>query len=256
MASVSQATVTDQLVPSWKTIRSRKPRSGSPLPLVVLASGNGSNLQAILDRFRDSSRVEVVGVASNHSDARALRRAAAAGIPTAVFPRPADGDRIKRDLEMAQWIKSRRAVLVVSAGYLELLSPDFVRTFRNRIVNIHPSLLPELPGLGSIQRAYEGGLEKSGVTIHFVDEGVDTGLQIRQRTVFKEPGDDLRSFEARIHSVEHELLPEVIDQIASGEIAIGGSGSRYQGPKSRSLAFSPQWMSKFLPERASRTSKA
>lgn len=201
------------------------PRGSNPLRVVVLASGNGTNLQAILDRFRESDRVEIAGVVSNHRMAPALDRARRDQVRVAVFPRDGYQGREARDRQMAAWIRKQNIQLVVSAGYLEILSPEFVDQFRDRIINIHPSLLPKFPGLNSIQRAHEARVWRSGVTIHFVDEGVDTGPVLKRRAVWRKPGENLSHFESRIHSKEHKLLPQVINEVALGKIKIGISQS-------------------------------
>jgi phosphoribosylglycinamide formyltransferase-1 len=197
--------------------RTRKPEA-EPLSVVVLASGTGTNLQAILNTFGEGSDVEIVGVASNNPDAQALRRAQDAGVPTEVFPRSEYSSREERDEALALWIDKRGAELIVLAGYLEILSSGFVNRFRARIINVHPSLLPKFPGLRSIEMAFDAGARKSGVTIHIVDEGVDTGPKIAQRTVRLHRHEGLEEFERRIHEVEHELLPNVIARLASGEL--------------------------------------
>ncbi len=188
--------------------------------LVVLASGNGSNLQAILDTLHGRDGIEVVGVGSDKPDARALERARDAGVETAVFPRDGYADRVERDAAMAEWIESRGADLVVLAGYMQLLSARFVERFRNRIVNIHPALLPAFPGLDAIGQALDAGVKTTGVTVHFVDEGVDTGPPIVQREVPVPADRDRAALEAEIHAVEHELYPEAIRMIARGVVRI------------------------------------
>jgi phosphoribosylglycinamide formyltransferase-1 len=182
--------------------------------LVVLASGSGTNLQAILDQLHGREGVEVVGVASDKPAARALERARAAGVETAVFPREEYEGREARDAAMAGWIEARGAGLVVLAGYMQLLSPAFVARFRGRVVNVHPALLPAFPGLDAIGQALAAGVEVTGVTIHFVDEGVDTGPAIVQREVPVPAGRDRARLEAAIHAVEHELYPEAIRMLA------------------------------------------
>jgi phosphoribosylglycinamide formyltransferase 1 len=182
--------------------------------IVVLASGSGTNLQAILDALHGREGIEVVGVGSDKRDAPALDRARAAGVETAVFPREQHADRAARDQAMADWIEARGADLVVLAGYMQLLSPAFVARFRNRVVNIHPALLPAFPGLDAIGRALEAGVETTGVTVHFVDEGVDTGPAIVQREVPVPAGRDRAQLETAIHAVEHELYPEAIRGLA------------------------------------------
>jgi phosphoribosylglycinamide formyltransferase-1 len=191
----------------------------SSFDIVVLASGSGTNLQAILDRLHPGE-VEVVGVGSDKPGARALERAVAAGVPTAAFPREAYEDRLGRDAAIADWVESRGADLVVLAGYMQLLSEPFVARFRGRIVNIHPALLPAFPGLDAIGQALAAGVEETGVTVHFVDEGVDTGPVIAQRPLPVPPGGDRRRLEAAVHALEHELYPEAIRMIAGGRVRI------------------------------------
>jgi phosphoribosylglycinamide formyltransferase-1 len=188
--------------------------------LVVLASGGGTNLQAILDQLHRREGIEVVGVGSDKSNAWALERAQVEGIATAVFAGDAYEDRGARDEAMAEWIESRGADLVVLAGYMQLLSAPFVARFRDRVVNVHPALLPAFPGLDAIGQALAAGVEESGVTVHFVDEGVDTGPTILQRPVPVPPGGDREALEAAIHTAEHELYPEAIRMIAEGRVRI------------------------------------
>jgi phosphoribosylglycinamide formyltransferase-1 len=188
--------------------------------IVVLASGSGTNLQAILDTLHGRDGIEVVGVGSDRRAARALVRAREAGVAAAVFPRAEFGDRGARDAAMADWIEQRGADLVVLAGYMQLLSPEFVGRFRDRIVNVHPALLPAFPGLDAIGQALEAGVEVTGVTVHFVDEGVDTGPPILQREVPVPPARDREELENALHAVEHELYPEAIRMLARGEARI------------------------------------
>jgi phosphoribosylglycinamide formyltransferase-1 len=194
--------------------------------LVVLASGTGTNLQAILDTLHGREGIVVAGVASDKPGARALERARAAGIETAVFPRREHGGREARDAAMAAWIEARGATLVVLAGYMQLLSPAFVARFRSRIVNIHPALLPRFPGLDAIGQALEAGVGTTGVTVHFVDEGVDTGPPILQREVPVPVSRDRAQLEEAIHAVEHELYPEAIRMIAQGRARIDANDPR------------------------------
>ncbi len=195
----------------------------STFRLVVLASGNGTNLQAILDSLHGREGVEVSGVGSDKPGARALERAAAAGVKTAVFPAADYEDRVARDAAMADWVEARGADLVVLAGYMQLLSKAFVARFRNRIVNIHPALLPAFPGLDAIGQALAAGVQSTGVTVHLVDEGVDTGPPVLQREVPVPPGRDRAELEAAIHAVEHELFPEAIRMFVQGRVRIDAS---------------------------------
>ncbi len=194
--------------------------------LVVLASGSGTNLQAILDNLHGREGIEVVGVGSDKPDAQALERARTAGVETAVFPRDEYADREARDAAMAGWIDARGADLVVLAGYMQLLSAAFVARFRNRVVNIHPALLPAFPGLDAIGQALAAGVETTGVTVHFVDEGVDTGPPIVQREVPVPVGRDRAQLEVAVHAVEHELYPEAIRMIAQGRARIDANDPR------------------------------
>ena len=187
---------------------------------MVLASGGGTNLQAILDQLHGQGEVEVVGVGSDKPGAYALERAVAAKVPTAVFPRDEFDDREARDSAMADWIQSTGAELVALAGYMQLVSPLFVERFRGRIINVHPALLPSFPGLDAIGQALEHGVKVTGVTVHFVDEGTDTGPVIIQRAVEIPANWDRDELETAIHAVEHQIYPEAIGMIASGEVRI------------------------------------
>jgi phosphoribosylglycinamide formyltransferase 1 len=171
----------------------------------VLVSGEGTNLQALID-----AGLPIAAVASNRAGAPALQRGEAAGIPARVFDAAEYTDRAARDREMADWLELRGADLVVLAGYMHLLTPSFLDRFPNRIVNVHPSLLPAFPGGHAIDDALAAGVKTTGVTVHFVDEGLDTGAVIRQEPVAVEPRATLVD---RIHAVEHRLLPEVVHEL-------------------------------------------
>jgi phosphoribosylglycinamide formyltransferase 1 len=171
----------------------------------VLVSGNGSNLQALLD-----AGLPVSAVASNRKDAYALVRARAGGVPTATFSLDCHADREERDLVMATWLDEHGVELVVLAGYMHLLTKPFLDRFPDRIVNVHPSLLPAFPGAHAIADVLEAGVETTGVTIHLVDEGLDTGPVLRQEELPVEPRETL---EERIHAVEHRLLPTVVREM-------------------------------------------
>jgi len=194
--------------------------------IAVLASGTGTNLQAILDGLHGRDGIEVVCVASNKPGARALERAANAGVETGVFPREGHGDRVERDAAMADWLTAREVELIVLAGYMELLSAEFVRRFPNRIVNVHPALLPSFPGLDAVGQALEHGVSVTGVTVHFVDEGVDSGPIILQRSVNVPYTRDRSQLEREIHEVEHQLLPEAIRLIAAGAARVDDRNRR------------------------------
>jgi phosphoribosylglycinamide formyltransferase-1 len=204
----------------------RKDARVSGFRIVVLASGAGSNLQAILDQLHGRAGIEVVGVGSDKPAAPALERARSAGVETGTFPGDEHADREARDAAMAGWIESRGADLVVLAGYMQLLSPAFVARFRDRIVNIHPALLPAFPGLDAIGQALAAGVAVTGVSVHFVDEGVDTGPVLLRREVAVPPGGDRAALEEALHAAEHELYPEAIRMIAAGRVRIEGDGPR------------------------------
>lgn len=197
----------------------------SSFRIVVLASGGGSNLQAILEQLHGREEIEVVAVGSDKPGAGALERAVAASVDTAVFPADAYPDRISRDAAMGDWVEAHHPDLVVLAGYMQLLTKPFVARFA-RIVNIHPALLPQFPGLDAIGQALDAGVQETGVTVHFVDEGVDTGPVILQRRVPVPVGRERQVLEAAIHSVEHELYPEAIRMIASGRVRIDPADPR------------------------------
>jgi phosphoribosylglycinamide formyltransferase 1 len=194
--------------------------------IAVLASGTGTNLQAILDRVHGRDGIEVVCVASNKADCMALGRATEAGVECAVFERSGHPDRADRDAAMADWLAERRVDLIVLAGYMELLSPEFVRRFRNRIVNVHPALLPSFPGLDAVGQALAHGVRMTGVTVHLVDEGVDSGPIVLQRAVEVPYTRDRSQLEREIHEVEHELLPEAIRLIAAGAARVDAENPR------------------------------
>jgi phosphoribosylglycinamide formyltransferase-1 len=168
----------------------------------VLASGEGTNLQALID-----ARLPIAAVAANRPGAGAIARAEKGGIPNRVFDLGDYLDRDARDREMADWLLLRGVDLVVLAGYMHLLTPAFLDRFPNRIVNVHPSLLPEFPGSRAIDDALAAGVSTTGVTVHYVDEGLDTGPVIRQEPVAVEPRDTLVQ---RMHDAEHRILPEVV----------------------------------------------
>ncbi len=173
----------------------------------VLVSGEGTNLQALLD-----AGLPVVAVASNRAEAPALDRAAAVGVETAAFPLPDFVDREQRDRTMANWLQEKGARLVVCAGYMQLLTTAFLERFPDRIVNVHPSLLPDFPGACAIDDALAAGVAITGVTVHLVDEGLDTGAIVRQVPVPVEPRESLVE---RIHEVEHRVLPEVVRELCA-----------------------------------------
>ena len=164
-------------------------------------------MQALIDEG-----LPIAAVASSRNDAYALVRARAAGVPTATFSLDCHPIREERDLVMATWLEEHKVELVVLAGYMHLLTTPFLARFRGRIVNVHPSLLPAFPGTKAIEDALAAGVETTGVTVHYVDEGIDTGPVIRQEPVPVEPRETL---EERIHAVEHRLLPAVVSELCA-----------------------------------------
>jgi phosphoribosylglycinamide formyltransferase-1 len=173
----------------------------------VLVSGEGTNLQSLID-----AGLPIAAVASNRGDVGALARADEAAIPNRVFDLDAYSDRATRDRELADWLQLRGVDLVVLAGYMHLLTPAFLDRFRDRIVNVHPSLLPQFPGARAIADALAAGVDTTGVTVHYVDEGLDSGAVIRQEPVAVEPRATLIE---RIHAVEHRILPEVVRELCA-----------------------------------------
>ena len=176
----------------------------------MLVSGEGTNLQALID-----AELPIVAVASNRCAARALERAEAAGIPTAVFEEGAYASREQRDAVMADWLAARGVELVVCAGYMQLLRRPFVDRFAGRIVNTHSAPLPEFPGAHPIEDVLAARVRETAATIHYVDEGVDTGPVIVAERVPVYDGDTVESLRARVQAVEHRLLPTVVRELVS-----------------------------------------
>ena len=177
----------------------------------VLVSGEGTNLQALLD-----AGLPVAAVASNVQGIGALERARAAGVPTAVFPLGEHSSREERDRAMAEWLAGHDVRLVVCAGYMQLLTPGFLERFP--AMNVHPSLLPAFPGLKAVEEALAAGVGETGATVHFLDEGIDTGPVIAQEKVRVLPGDTPETLHARIQEVEHRLLPEAARLYLDGRL--------------------------------------
>ena len=191
----------------------------APFRVAVLISGAGTNLQALLDQLHSpGGPIEIVGVASSRAGAAGLRRAEAAGVESAVFPLTDHAERAERDRALGDWLDSLGVDLVVLAGFMELLTPEFIGRFAGRIVNVHPSLLPSFPGLRAIERAVEQGVKVTGVTIHFVDEGVDSGAIVLQEALELSYPARIADIEERVHGVEHRLLPRAVRLIAAGRV--------------------------------------
>jgi phosphoribosylglycinamide formyltransferase 1 len=183
----------------------------------VLASGEGTNLQALLDTVHGGD-VEIVAVASDQPSARALQRAQAAGIPTRAFLRSEYGERAARDTAIAEWLGQQDVELIVLAGYMAILDAAFVARFPERIINVHPSLLPAFPGVRAIEQALDYGVTVFGVTVHLVDEGVDTGPIILQRALELPEARTPAEVHERLRPIEHELLPRAVALVAAGRV--------------------------------------
>jgi phosphoribosylglycinamide formyltransferase-1 len=192
----------------------------------VLASGAGTNLQALIDRVHGHGGVALVAVASDRPDAPALDRARRARVAAGVFEADRFSDRRARDRAIAAWLLERGVELVVLAGYMQLLDPEFLAAFPDRVINVHPSLLPAFPGLNAVQQAIDYGVKVFGVTVFFVDGGVDTGPVILQRAVELPSATDASGVLDRLHEIEHELLPEAVALIAHGAVGFDPANPR------------------------------
>jgi phosphoribosylglycinamide formyltransferase-1 len=197
------------------------------LKVAVLASGTGTNLQALIDQVHGREGIEIVGVASDKPDALALDRAAAAVIETAVFPVSEYAlDRVARDAALADWLRARGTQLVVMAGYMQIVGPAFLERFPDAVINVHPALLPAFPGMDAVSQAIAYGVKVFGVTVHFVDEGVDSGPVIMQRSVSLPDARELDDVLPHIHAIEHQILPEVVRLFARGAVRIASTHPR------------------------------
>jgi phosphoribosylglycinamide formyltransferase-1 len=192
----------------------------APLRVGVLASGGGTNLQALLDSVHGEEAL-VVAVASDRADAHALQRARDAGVDTGVFALADYADRPARDEAITRWLAERDVELVVLAGYMALLTSPLLRRFEGRVVNIHPSLLPAFPGIRAIEQALAYGVKVFGVTVHFVEDdgGVDSGPVLLQRAIELPDVDDPDEVLARLRPLEHTLLPEAVRLVARGAVS-------------------------------------
>jgi phosphoribosylglycinamide formyltransferase 1 len=190
----------------------------SEFRIAVLVSGSGTNLQAIIDEVHGRDGVELVAVASSKPGVKALERAESAGIETAVFDRSDYESRSDRDRAMAAWLKQREVELIVLAGFMELLDAAFLGEFPGRVINVHPALLPAFPGAHPVEDQIAYGVKVGGVTVHFVDDGVDTGPIILQQAVqlpYTRSKEDVLTV---LHEAEHELLPRAIRLISRGGV--------------------------------------
>jgi phosphoribosylglycinamide formyltransferase-1 len=176
----------------------------------VLVSGEGTNLQALID-----AGLPIACVASNKPEARALERAASAGIETGVFDAAGYESREERDIALAEWLQSRGVDLVVCAGYMHLFRKPFFDYYGGRIVNTHSAPLPEFPGAHPIEDVLAAGVSETAATVHYVDEGIDSGPVIKAEKVAVYPNDDAATLKARVQAVEHRILPEVVRELCA-----------------------------------------
>jgi phosphoribosylglycinamide formyltransferase 1 len=201
-------------------------RVSTPLPIAVLVSGAGTNLQALLDTVHERE-ARIVAVASSVAGAPALERAAAREVPSAVFARAQFADRRARDEALADWLLQRGVRLVVLAGYMELLGSSFLERFPDAVINVHPSLLPAFPGIGAIDQALAYGVQVFGVTVHFVDDGVDSGPVILQRAIELPDAREPQEVLDALRPLEHALLPHAVRLFARGALEINPQDPRH-----------------------------
>lgn len=192
----------------------------------VLLSGEGTNLQALLDSVHGTGSIEIVCAGASRADARGLQRAAAAGLDVGVFDQGEHSDRDARDAAMGNWIDDHGIDLLVLAGFMEILGGPFIRRFAGRVINVHPSLLPAFAGVGAIEQALQYGVRLTGVTVHFVDEGVDSGAVILQEALELSYARDIAAIESQVHAIEHRLLPRAVALIAAGAVSIDPGNPR------------------------------
>lgn len=197
----------------------------TPLKIGVLLSGSGTNLQAIIDAIAcEELPVEIVKVVSSRPDAYGIKRAEAVGIPVAVFDRAAYADPQAADARIVDELRAAGAAYVVMAGYMRKVTPVVLDAFPNRVLNLHPALLPSFKGAHAIQDAFDAGVKITGVTVHFANEDYDKGPIVAQCAVEVREDDAVEDLEARIHEVEHRLYPQVLRLLAEGRIEVGADG--------------------------------
>ncbi|MBE7376711.1 phosphoribosylglycinamide formyltransferase [Pseudomonas lopnurensis] len=197
--------------------------------VVVLISGSGSNLQALIDSQDEDNPARIRAVISNRADAYGLQRAQAAGIPTRVLPHRDFADREAFDAALMQAIDAHQPDLVVLAGFMRILTPGFVRHYRGRLLNIHPSLLPRHKGLDTHRRALEAGDSEHGCSVHFVTEELDGGPVAIQATLAIEPGETLDDLAQRVHVAEHQIYPLAMRWFAEGRLHLAEQGAMLDG---------------------------
>jgi phosphoribosylglycinamide formyltransferase-1 len=200
--------------------------NASGLRVGVLASGRGTNLQALIERVHGRDGIEIAAVGSDQPGASALERARAAGVPAAAFELAAFANRRARDQAIAGWLAEHHVGLVVLAGYMQLLDEVFLARFPQAVINVHPALLPAFPGLHAVRQALDYGVKVFGVTVHFVDSGVDTGPVILQRAIELPAARTEDEVLERLHELEHELLPEAVRLFAAGALRLDPDNPR------------------------------
>ena len=192
-----------------------------PLKIGVLLSGSGTNLQAIIDAAAEGLPVEIVHVVSSRPDAFGIERAHRAGIPVTVLNRDVYADPVEADRRIAETLRYAHAEYVVMAGDMRKVTPVLLDAFPDRVLNLHPALLPSFKGAHAIQDAFDAGVKVTGITVHFANEDYDKGPIVAQRAVEVREDDTLDDLEARIHEVEHVLYPEVLRLVAEGRVTVG-----------------------------------
>lgn len=192
-----------------------------PLKIGVLLSGSGTNLQAIIDAAAEGLPVEIVHVVSSRPDAFGIERAHRAGIPVTVLNRDVYADPVEADKRIAETLRYAHAEYVVMAGYMRKVTPVLLDAFPDRVLNLHPALLPSFKGAHAIQDAFDAGVKVTGITVHFANEDYDKGPIVAQRAVEVREDDTHDDLEARIHEVEHVLYPEVLRLVAEGRVSVG-----------------------------------
>ncbi|WP_456282959.1 phosphoribosylglycinamide formyltransferase [Bacillus sp. JZ34] len=189
----------------------------------VFASGSGTNFEAIARRMREENwDAKIVFVVCDKPDAKVLERAEKAGIPSFAFQPKSFENKAAFEQVIVEQLRLHGAEWIVLAGYMRLIGDTLLSAYRNKIINIHPSLLPAFPGIDAIGQAYRAGVKVAGITVHYVDEGMDTGPIIAQRAVELEKSETLASLEEKIHKLEHELYPEVIKEL----LELNGRGEK------------------------------
>lgn len=198
-----------------------------PLKIGVLLSGSGTNLQALIDDIAAGTlNAEIVQVVSSRPDAYGIERAQAAGIPVLVMNKTLYADAEAADAQIVEALQAAGAEYIVMAGYMRKVTPVMLRAYPNRVLNLHPALLPSFKGAHAISDAFEAGVKVTGVTVHFANEDYDKGPIVAQRAVEVAEGDTLEALEAKIHEVEHVLYPQAVQLIAEGRVSVDEESGR------------------------------